>query len=194
MTEDNKKRSQMHLQQCANCREESNELDSFYGVLVHEMRRSVSPTTFSFIKKLSSAKVKSGLVVCEPLPQMNNGHGQAYRTKLHLDASSGEEGENGRSFNVHSVPKHTFFIRLMTDLAQHKIVLALWSLDSENFRDWILYIPGISENVRFNSAGLAKIPAVSIEKFDDKVIYIRFEQVIDPNESRLQKILKSVIL
>ncbi len=193
LTEEDRKRSQMHLQQCGDCRQTSKDLDTFYAILTQEMRRTVNNSSFDFAKKISSDKVKSGHLICEPLPQMNNGHGQAYRTKLNIDVRR-ESDDEIIAINFRSLKKHSLIIRFMTDPAASKLILALWSIDTDDFHDWVLHIPGIFESVRFNCAGLAKIPNVSLEKLDDKVVYLGFDIIPNPNENRLQKIIKSIVL
>ncbi len=194
LTEEDRKRSQMHLQQCGDCRQTSKELDAFYSILTQEMRRTVNNSSFDFAKKISSGKVRSGHLICEPLPQMNNGHGQAYRAKLNMDAHQESDDENLMAVHFRSLKKHSLVIRFMTDPASSKLILALWSMETDDFHDWVLHIPGIAESVRFNCAGLAKIPLVNVEKLDDKVIYLGFDIVPSANESRLQKIIKSILV
>lgn len=193
LNDEDRKRSQMHLQQCGDCRQTSKELDTFYAILTQEMRRTINNSSFDFTKRISSDKVQSGHLICEPLPQMNNGHGQAFRTKLNIDVPRETDDEKIDAVSFRSLKKHSLVIRFMTDSVSSKLILALWSLDTDDFHGWVLHIPGVSESVRFNSAGLAKIPQVNLERLDDKVIYLGFDMVPSPNESRLQKIIKSMV-
>ena len=190
LAEDDQKRSQMHLQQCMSCRNVVEELDSFYSTLLQEVFKPVSNQVLDFAKEIGRDDVEYGYILCEPIPERNNGRGFAFRTNV-LFFANGEPGKGKLAqFNKRKIPHDCIALRAMTDPEYKTLLLFLVAPSDSHFDDWVLNIPGTAENVKFSPIGVSKIPLSSVKTFDDKVIFLKTGVDSEPDwlDSRLQRI------
>ncbi|OGC06795.1 hypothetical protein A2V82_08560 [candidate division KSB1 bacterium RBG_16_48_16] len=192
LNEEERKRTQMHLQQCESCSAKVKDFDSFYSVLIQEITRPVTNKVLDFAKTLSRSDVIYGLIACEPLPEGNNGKGHAYKARL-IFSANGYGGEKKLAdFSIKDLNKLEINIRWMTDSQYDSTLLYLLTQGTEDYKDWKLHIPGVSEQVRFNSAGAAVIPNINLTKLDNKILYFDSEANESEEENRLVRLAKAV--
>jgi len=187
LTEDERKRTQMHLQQCERCRENAKYFETFYSILSLEVAKIVPNQVLDFAKSLS-AGCKYGLFICEPIPESINGHGQAYRAKLVFSAN-GEAGAGVLSdFKISAIPKYHVAMRVMSDSSCNGALICIGTREQFDYHDWKLYIPGVVDQVMFNESGAARVPGVNLEKINNKIVYFDISLEPDSEKSRFQKI------
>jgi hypothetical protein len=170
-----RKRSQIHLQQCSKCRERLKELDEIYKTITREIRKPVSNKLLDFVKGKSSSKVKYGLLDFAPSPKKNSDRGKAFKTKL-LFSANGDHGKKMLAdFDMSIFDKRHLAVRVMTDPACKKVLAFLHSDREANFSSYVMELPGAAENINFNTSGVAVIPVNTLEKLDDKLVYLNSE-------------------
>jgi hypothetical protein len=192
LNEEDRKRAQMHLQQCESCSEKVKEFDYFYSLLIQEITKPVTNKVLDFVKSLSRSEVMYGLISCEPLPESNNGKGHAYKARL-IFSVNGDGGEKRLAdVNIKDLNKLDINIRWMTDPQHDSTLLYLLTQVAEDYKDWKLHLPGVSEQVRFNSAGAAIIPNINLAKLDNKILYFDSESIESEEENRLVRLAKAI--
>ncbi len=193
LSDDEKKRTQMHLQQCEQCREKGRYLEAFYGILNLEISKSISNQVLDFAKSLSTG-IKYGMLICEPIPENKNGHGQAFLAKLVFVANGKDGGKKLSDYDLSSIPKYDIALRIMTDHSCNGSLLCIWNRNDKDFHDWKLHIPGMVEDVQFNTIGVARVSEVNIEKLDNKVIFFDISLEPDKETTRFQRIKDTVLI
>lgn len=195
LAEDDQKRSQMHLQQCMSCRNVVEELDGFYSTLLQEVFKPVSNQVLDFAKEIGRDDVEYGYILCEPIPERNNGRGFAFRTNV-LFSANGEPGKGKLAqFNKRKIPHDCIALRAMTDPEYKTLLLFLVAPSDPHFDEWVLNIPGTAENIKFSPVGVSQVPLSSVKTFDDKVIFLKTGVDSEPDrlESRMQRIKEATL-
>ena len=170
---EDKKRTQIHLQQCNQCREVVDELDTFYSIFLQEISKPVTNKTLDFAKKLAASHVKYGLLICKPVPEKNSDRGHAYQSKI-LFSANGESGKKKLAdYDLYSISSADIAIRIITDSAGDNASIHLWNKTATEFDNWVLSIPGFSDEIHFNKAGSATIPFINIEKLRNKRLFFQ---------------------
>ena len=142
--EDEKKRVQIHLQQCPTCRERFQEIEGTYSQLNEEVDKPVTNKALDLAKKIRAKDTKYGLVVCEPINTAKKKTAHSYKTKVLFTANGTGSSKDKKlsDFDPRSFPKDSIAIRAMTDKRCGKLLLYLWQSDSSNFEGLELKIPG----------------------------------------------------
>jgi len=177
--EDERKRAQLHLQQCPECKRLFSELEVQYRYIEREIDKPVANKALDLAKKIGNKDTKYGLVVCEPVDSKKSlKNAAAYKTKV-LFTANGVKSEKPKTlsdFKLGSLPQDSIAIRAMTDKSRNQLLLYLWSPQNENFDGWELKISGETGKATFGQSGVSQIPLMEIEDLNDKVIYFNERQ------------------
>lgn len=176
--EDEKKKTQLHLQQCSTCQQAFSTLEFQYEIVKREMLKPVTNKTLDLVKKISR-DTKYGLVVCEPVDQSKAAKNSVpYKTKVLFTANGSGISANKTlsDFKLGSFPDDAIAIRAMTDKKCNKLLLYLWSPQNEDFDGWELKISGETGKATFSPSGMSQIPLMEIEDLNGKVIYFKERQ------------------
>ena len=190
LEEDERKLLQIHLQQCRTCRRQLETLDGFYSAFLNEVAKPISNQALDLAKEVGSKDVEYGLILCEPLPDLSNGHGFAYRAKV-LFVANGVHGHRKLAqFDGKSIPKKSFAMRVMTDPDCKELLVFLLSSEGIKYEDWMITIPGMVDEKPLSRTGATSIPLADIRKFQDKVIFLKANADIaaDVPEARFDRI------
>ncbi len=187
-----RKRLQLHLQQCSKCRQESKEIDAFYNILVKEMQRPVSNRLLDFSQKLCNNKTLVALFDCEPLDEKPNGHGKGYHVKL-LHLSSQDPAKSMTQFDLNALPKDHIILRLVIDPDCQTTVCYLWNAVLEEYENWTIDLPFGDDPFLVATNGAVKIPYLFHDRLDDKNVYFNFRQKSLQETTRFEKILESIV-
>jgi hypothetical protein len=186
--EGNKKRVQIHLQQCNACRKRFQEYDGFYSFFMQEISKPISNSVLDLAKKIGHDDVIYGLFACEPLPDKTNGHGFAYRTHLSFVANGFPNPQRLVDFNE-AEKSAKLTIRFMTDPSCQKILLFVKSIDFYSFKNFRLSIPGIIDNAQLSASGATKMEIIDIKKMTEEIIYLQKD---DTNSNAFEKGVEKV--
>ncbi|MBN1558845.1 hypothetical protein JW998_01245 [candidate division KSB1 bacterium] len=195
LSEGEKRKARVHLQQCARCRKKYQELEGIYKHLNEQVNKPVTNKALDLAKKIRDKETKYGLVVCEPLKTDKKPTALPYKTKVLFTANGTGAGKDSKlaDFDPRSLPKDSIAIRAMTDKACDKLLLYLWHEDGDNIDGWELQLPGKSKTAVFSRAGVSQIPLMEIEDLGDKVIYFKEKQKkATASENRYECIFKSI--
>jgi len=188
--EEEKKRAQLHLQQCHECQKLFSDLQVQYGYIEKEIDKPVSNKALDLAKRVGRKDTKYGLVVCEPVDSKRaSKNATAYKTRV-LFTANGVKSERPNTlseYQLASLPQDSIAIRAMTDNSCNQLLLYLWSPQHENFDGWELKISGETGKTTFSQAGASKIPLINIEDLNDKVIYFNERQNAFASGNRFTK-------
>jgi hypothetical protein len=189
-----KRKAQIHLQQCEECREKFQELEGIYSQLNEEVSKPVSNKVLDLAKQIKSENTRYGLVVCEP-EQKKNAKAQSFRSTVLFTANG--TGANHKKklsdFDLTKLPKDNIAIRAMTDASCNQILLYLWSSNNSSFEGWELKLSDKSQRAVFNQAGVSHMPMMKIEELGDKVIYFKEKQNnVSASENRFSNIIGAI--
>ena len=191
--EEDKKRAQIHLQQCKGCRERFQEFDGFYSFFLQELSKPITNSALDFAKEIGFKGVKYGLFECEPVPDKTNGHGFAYRTNLRFIANGTLNAKKLTDFSQETKLSQNLTIRFMTDPACEKTILFMHSKDYYGFNNYQLTIPGIVENAQLSNTGTTKIQSIDINKLNGQIVYLSKDDTNSANhEKRVAKIRNAI--
>ena len=183
-----KKRTQIHLQQCEVCRDRFQEIDGFYALFVQEINKPITNGTLDFAKQIGKSGVKYGLILCDPVPEMTNGHGFAYKTKIQFVANGAYNPQKLSSFKEKLAP-HQLSIRFMTDPDCNAVMIFVHTNEHVSLKGWALKLPGVGETI-LSQPGAGKIQSLDLKKMDNQIAYLRKidDLVPEANERRIEKI------
>lgn len=191
--EEDKKRVQIHLQQCNGCRKRFQEFDGFYSFFLQEISKPITNSALDFAKSIGHNDVKYGLLECEPLLDETNGHGFAYRAHLRFMANGSPNSQKLADFNSDKKLSPNLVIRFMTDPTCGKILLFIQSIEMYSFKNYRISIPGIADSVQLNNAGAAKLEMIDINKLIEQIIYLQKDETNSTSyEKRVDKIRNSI--
>ncbi len=183
-----KKRTQIHLQQCEECRDRFQDLDGFYAFFVQEINKPITNSALDFAKNISMNDVKYGLLIGDPVPEMTNGHGFAYRTKLQFIGNGTYNPNKLASFKDKLAPQQ-LSIRFMTDPHCNATMIFVHTMEHASLKGWAVKLPGSAEAV-LNQPGAGKVQSLDLKKLDNQIVYLRKTDGLIPenNEKRIEKI------
>ncbi|MBN1464875.1 hypothetical protein JXA02_03885 [candidate division KSB1 bacterium] len=193
LSEGEKRKARMHLQQCATCRKKFEELENIYSNLNEEVSRPVTNKALDLAKQIRNKDTKYGLVVCEPVKARKKATA-SYKTKVVFTANGTGSAKDKKlaDFDPRSLPKDSIAIRAMTDKACDKLLLYLWHSNDDDTDGWELKF-GKSHAAIFNRAGVSQIPLMEIEDLGDKVIYFKEKhKKASASENRFVNIFESI--
>ncbi len=173
---DEKKRAQLHLQQCSSCQQLFHDLEIQYKFINKELQKPVSNKTLDLAKAISARNTKYGLVFCKPIDVGKAAKNtMSYKSKVIFTANGAGPSKSKilSDFDLSSLPQDTIAIRAMTDKTRNKLLLYLWSPQEEDFDGWEIRISGLSNKATFSQSGVSQIPLIDIEDLNDKVIYFK---------------------
>jgi len=193
LSKSEKRKAQIHLQQCAICRDKFEELEAIYTHLNEELSKPVSNKVLDLAKKIRSKDTVYGLVVCEPVKKEGE-KSLSYKTKVLFTANgTGNNKSKLSDFDFKKLPQDNIAIRAMTDKACDKLLLYLWSSNRYSFEGLELKISDKSQRAVFNSAGVSHLPLMKIEDLGDKVIYFKEKQNnVSASENRFANIISAI--
>jgi hypothetical protein len=195
LSEGEKLKARIHLQQCARCREKYQELEGIYTQLNEQVNRPVTNGALDLAKKIRDKETKYGLVICEPLKAAKKPAALPYKTKVLFTANGTGAGKDSKlvDFDPRSFPKDSIAIRAMTDKTCDKLLLYLWHAKGDHIDGWELKLPGRLKTAVFSRAGVSRIPLMEIEDLGDKVIYFKEKhKKASASENRFESIFKSI--
>ena len=96
LSDDDKKKAQIHLQQCPTCRTNYQEIEGVYELLGEEVRKPVTNKVLDLAKEIRSKDTRYGLVVCEPLDGDKTKKAHSYKTRVLFTANG--TGSNNKSW------------------------------------------------------------------------------------------------
>lgn len=189
-----KRKAQIHLQQCEECRDKFEELEGVYSQLNEEVTKPVSNKILDLAKKVRARDTRIGLVVCEPVKTKSE-KSLSFKTKLLFSANGTGKNHTKKlsDFDLNALPDGNIAIRAMTDKSCNQLLLYLWSSSCSTFEGWELKVSEKSQHAVFNQAGVSQLPLTSIEELDDKVIYFKEKQNNVPaSENRFSNIISAI--
>ncbi len=195
LSESEKRKAQIHLQQCQECRDKFEELEGIYNQLNEEIVKPVSNRVLDLAKNIRSKDTRYGLIVCEPVKTKST-KAVSYETKVLFSANgTGKNHEKKLSdFDLNDLPHDSIAIRVMTDTSCDQLLLYLWSSEYTSFEGWELKVSDVSQRAVFDRAGKSKMPMMPIEELDDKVIYFKEKQNnVSASENRFSNILSAIV-
>ncbi len=194
LSESDKRKAQIHLQQCKECRDKFEELEGTYNQLNEQLAKPVSNKALDLAKHLNSKDTTYGLVICEPVEQKKKNETLSFKTKVLFTANgTGAHNTTLSDFDLTTFPKDSIAIRAMTDKSCNQLLLYLWSSKYSTFEGWELKISEKSQRAIFNQSGMSKIPMTQIEELGDKVIYFKEKQNTDTaSENRFLNIIDAI--
>lgn len=196
LSDEERKRTRLHLLQCDFCRKRFEELDLLYKKIEIEVTKPLSNKVLDLAKDICSNNTTYGLVLCEPLTRKNGKTAKPYRTRVVFTANGSKEKALQKlvDFDFSTVSEDSIAIRAMTDKECNYLLLFLWSNKNRNFGGWELDIPGESKKATFNPAGMSQIPLCNIEDLGEKVIYFEEKQNELASENRYKRIIEAISL
>ena len=194
LSEADKRKAQIHLQQCDECREKFEELEGIYSQLNEQVCTPVSNKVLDLAKQIRNKNTRYGLVVCEPVNK-TVGTSKSYKTKVLFSANG--TGTNHKKklsdFDLNALPQDSIAIRAMTDGSCNTLLLYLWSSNPSSFEGLELKISEKSRPVVFDHAGVSHLPLTDIEDLGDKVIYFEEKQNnVSASENRFANIYSAI--
>lgn len=194
LSEEERRRAQLHLQQCQKCRKQYSQLEKIYKQIEREIKKPVSNKILDLAKQLNDKDTVYGLIVCEPLKERHESYQQAYKTKVLFTANGSNKTAVKKLVDVdfNKFSEHSIAIRAMTDHKCNRLLLYLWNHKNTDFKGWELRIPHDSEKAVFNSAGASSIELRKIEDLDGKTIYFEEKQQDKASEEQYAKIVEAI--
>lgn len=194
LSESEKKRVQIHLQQCPHCRKKFQELQALYDLINNEMQKPITNKTLDLAKQIRSKDTKYGLIICNPIKSKKAGKTRAFKTKVLFTANGTGMKKNKKlvDFDLKSLPKETVAIRAMTDKSCDKTLLYLWHAEGESFEGWELKLANKTHRAIIGQAGTSSIPFVEIEELGDKVIYFKEKHKESASENRYKYLIRAI--
>jgi hypothetical protein len=193
LKKEDRKRLQLHLQQCNKCRKTSKNIDSFYNNLLQELKKPVSNKTIAFCHNVSD-NLEYGLIICDPIPEKSNGHGKPYLANLFF-YDKGEKGKkNLLEYDMSCISKNQIALRIIADHDSKIVSLYLFKFDNYPYDDYILFLPGTNASIKFNSVGAAKLPFFNVEKLHQKSIFFDIDHIRSLKESRFSRLKKAILI
>ena len=177
--ENEKKKAQLHLQQCPVCQTAFSSLEFQYKCINNELLKPIANKTLDLAKKIKNKDTKYGLVVCEPVDQAKSiNNAVPYKTKVLFTAngSGATKAKKLADYSLDSLPDDSIAIRAMTDKKCNKLLLYLWSPQNEDFGGWEIDISEKAGKATFSQSGVSQIPLMEIEDLHGKVIYFKERQ------------------
>lgn len=173
LSEEDERQVRLHLEDCPSCKRAFRRLERFYDVLDRQVNKPIHNKALDLAKRASAHDVEYGLVICEPMEREPSGEQASYKSKVVFCANGHVVGEHDRlaDYRLQDLPKDQIAIRAMSDRAQNKLLLYLWSPGDQHYDGWQLQIAGETEKAQFGPAGTAAIALREIEELGDKVIY-----------------------
>lgn len=194
LSDSEKRKAQIHLQQCNECREKFQELEGVYSQINEQVRKPVSNKVLDLAKQIRAKDTRYGLVVCEPIKTKKE-KAQSFKTKVLFSANG--TGTNHQKklvdFDLEALPKDSIAIRAMTDTSCNKLLLYLWSSNRSSFDGLELKVSDKSQRIVFDHAGVSDMPLMQIEDLGDKVIYFEEKQKnVSASENRFSNIISAI--
>lgn len=196
LSDSEKRKAQIHLQQCELCRAKFEELEGIYAHLNEELEKPVTNQALDLAKKLRNQDTTYGLVVCRPLKSKGN-KTRSFKTKVLFTANGTgtHKDKSLQEFNLDSLPKDSIAIRAMTDKSCDRLLLYLWSSNGHAFEGLELKVPDQSRRAIFDKAGVSSVPMMEIQDLGDKVIYFKEKHNTETaSENRFENIFKAISL
>ncbi|MBN1480238.1 hypothetical protein EH223_19960 [candidate division KSB1 bacterium] len=194
LSESEKRRAQIHLQQCSHCRKKFQELEGLYHCINNEMQKPITNKVLDLAKEIRSKDTKYGLVVCNPIKKGKGKETFAFKTKVLFTANGTGAIRNKKlaDFDLNSLPQETVAIRAMTDKSCDKMLLYLWRAGGETFEGWELKVGDNTYRATIKEGGTSFIPFMEIEDLGDKVIYFKEKHKESASENRFKYLMNAV--
>ncbi len=192
LSEETRKRLQMHIQQCEVCQKRSREIDTFYSLLLQEISMPVTDRVLEFSKSLSDRSTEYAMVRCDPIePQTRDGE-QHFQAAL-VYRRNGKPDSSGEKMIYRDLEPSQFGMRLITDPDCKLLLIYLYSNGRQDYNRWVLSIPGIAPEIHFNRGGYAAIPLVSLDRFNGAELYCHHKPIQSSKETRFERILERAL-
>lgn len=192
LSEETRKRLQMHIQQCEVCQKKSREIDTFYSLLLQEIGMPVTDRVLELSKSLSGRNTEYAMVRCDPI-ESQAGDGKQHFQAVLVYRQNGKPDSSGDKIICRDLEPPQFGMRLITDPACKLLLIYLCSNRAQEYNGWILSIPGIASEIHFNRGGYAAIPLVSLDRFNGADLCRHFKPIQSSEETRFEKILERAL-
>lgn len=194
LSDADKRKAQIHLQQCEECREKFDELEGIYSQLNEEVTKPVSNKVLDLAKQVKPQDTRYGLVVCEPTKAKTT-KTKSFKSRVLFTANGAGVNHKKKlaDFDLDKLPKDNIAIRAMTDKSCNQLLLYLWSANNSSFEGWEIKVSDKSQRVIFDQAGVSQMPLMKIEDLGDKVIYLKEKQNnVSASENRYAQLIDAI--
>ncbi|HOX85354.1 MAG TPA: zf-HC2 domain-containing protein [bacterium] len=181
LTPTERKRLQLHLQQCPACQKLTREIDDFYKVLLQELRFPISNKVLQFAQNVAPRPMQFALVIGDLIENGHEPGERAYRMRVVKQNADDKIASNG-GIAAGGIKHDQIVLRVLIDAEKNSRLLSLWFVEMDNSREWILRIPGTDETFQLNSCGCSRSASLQIEKWEGAVAYLSGKK--NPPESR----------
>ncbi|MBN1541465.1 zf-HC2 domain-containing protein [candidate division KSB1 bacterium] len=187
-----RKRLQMHLQQCPACQELTREIDDFYKVLLQELRFPISNHVLKFAETVSHDSMQLGILIGNAAEGESKNGEREFRLRFVKPIEEAPTGLQEKADLV--INRNQIVLRVMVDSACKNRLLSLWFVEMDDSREWVLRLPAIGETIRLNRNGFAAIPPLPLEKLEGSMAFLAGAEPTAIEESRFARLTRALAL